>query len=134
MLAPINDVFNGVLVTGDAVGDVMFYGAGAGKLPTASAVVADIIDSAIHNERRKLIGWSKPETDTAADADAKKFRYFIRTSDDKETVKEVFKNVTEIECLAQTDFAFITEPLSVSELNKEKSKLGGIKTAIRVLD
>lgn len=134
MLAPINDVFNGVLVTGNAVGDVMFYGAGAGKLPTASAVVADIVDSAIHNERRKLIGWTKPETDTSADADSKKFRYFIRTSDDKETVKAVFSNVTEIECLAQTDFAFITEPLSVSELNEEKSKLGGIKTAIRVLD
>ena len=133
-LYSVNGVLNGILVKGDVIGDVMFYGAGAGKLPTASAVVADIVDSAIHNERRKLIGWTKPETDTSADADSKKFRYFIRTSDDKETVKAVFSNVTEIECLAQTDFAFITEPLSVSELNIEKSKLGGIKTAIRVLD
>ena len=134
LLSSVNGVLNAVFLECDNLGPTLQTGAGAGRLPTASAVVADIVDSAIHNERRKLIGWTKPETDTSADADSKKFRYFIRTSDDKETVKAVFSNVTEIECLAQTDFAFITEPLSVSELNIEKSKLGGIKTAIRVLD
>ena len=45
-LANIDDVFNGVLVRGNATGDVVFYGEGAGKLPTASAVVADVIHEA----------------------------------------------------------------------------------------
>ena len=56
-LASVKDVFNAILVRGDAVGDVCFYGPGAGKLPTASAVVADIIDCAKHSERKKIFGW-----------------------------------------------------------------------------
>ena len=52
-LAGIDDVFNGILVRGDATGDVVFYGKGAGKLPTASAVVADIIDCVKHLKARK---------------------------------------------------------------------------------
>ncbi len=48
-LSSVNDVFNAIMVTGDAVGDVLFYGRGAGKLPTASAVVADIIDAIKHD-------------------------------------------------------------------------------------
>jgi homoserine dehydrogenase len=47
-LADVEDVFNAILVKGDAIGDVMFYGKGAGKLPTASAVVGDVIDTAKH--------------------------------------------------------------------------------------
>lgn len=133
MLAPINDVFNGVMITGDAVGDVMFYGAGAGKLPTASAVVADIVDSAIHSERRKLIGWKKAETETSADTDAKKFRYFVRT-DSSDGVNEVFSEVTGSKTTSDGSFVFITEPLSASEMNEKKAALSGIRSAIRVLD
>ena len=62
-LASVTDVFNAILVRGDAVGDVVFYGRGAGKFPTASAVVADVIDCAKHTERRKLIGWDAYEKD-----------------------------------------------------------------------
>ena len=58
-LAEVNDVFNGILVRGDAIGDVMFYGRGAGKLPTASAVVADVIDEVKHLDSRKTLGWEK---------------------------------------------------------------------------
>lgn len=56
-LANVDDVFNGILVRGDATGDVVFYGKGAGKLPTASAVVADVIDSAKHVKTRKYLYW-----------------------------------------------------------------------------
>jgi homoserine dehydrogenase len=45
-LASVNDVFNAIFVTGDAVGDVMFYGRGAGEMPTASAVTADVMNAA----------------------------------------------------------------------------------------
>ena len=48
------------MVTGDCVGDVMFYGKGAGKLPTASAVVADVVDAVKHSDRSKKIYWEKP--------------------------------------------------------------------------
>jgi homoserine dehydrogenase len=56
-LANVDDVFNGIMVRGDAIGDVVFYGRGAGKLPTASAVVADIIDAAKHLKARKFLYW-----------------------------------------------------------------------------
>ncbi|MCL2546441.1 MAG: homoserine dehydrogenase [Oscillospiraceae bacterium] len=56
-LANVNDVYNGITVTGDAIGHVMFYGRGAGAMPTASAVVADVIDAVKHMEARKFMSW-----------------------------------------------------------------------------
>lgn len=56
-LANVDDVFNGILVRGDATGDVVFYGKGAGKLPTASAMVADVIDCVKHFKARKYLFW-----------------------------------------------------------------------------
>ncbi len=73
-LANVDDVFNGILVRGDVTGDVVFYGKGAGKLPTASAVVADVIDCVKHFKARKYLFWedAKPNyvasfEDSAAD-------------------------------------------------------------------
>ena len=66
-LASVSDVFNAILVRGDAIGDVVFYGRGAGKLPTASAVVADVIDCAKHEKRKKLFGWGAPEENYVID-------------------------------------------------------------------
>jgi homoserine dehydrogenase len=66
-LAEVNDVFNGILVRGDAIGDVVFYGRGAGKLPTASAVVADIIDEVKHLGARKYLSWEPGEEGYVAD-------------------------------------------------------------------
>lgn len=103
MLSGINDVFNGIMITGDAVGDVMFYGAGAGKLPTASAVVADMVDAAIHASRRKIIGWVKADNDTMGDIKEKPFRYFVRRGDNAEiteamTEAEFKATVTDCDC------------------------------------
>ena len=66
-LADVNDVFNGILGRGDAIGDVVFYGQGAGKLPTASAVVADVIDEVKHIGARKYLGWEPGEEGYIAD-------------------------------------------------------------------
>ena len=63
LLADVNDVFNGIMVRGDATGDVVFYGKGAGKLPTASAVVADIIDCVKHFKARKYLFWEDAKPD-----------------------------------------------------------------------
>ena len=62
-LAGVDDVFNGILVRGDATGDVVFYGKGAGKLPTASAVVADVIDCVKHFAKRKYLYWEDAKPD-----------------------------------------------------------------------
>ncbi len=56
-LASVEDVFNGILVTGNMVGEVMFYGQGAGKHATASAVVADMMDAIAHREKRRPVEW-----------------------------------------------------------------------------
>lgn len=56
-LAAVEDVFNAIMVEGNATGDVMFYGKGAGKLATASAVCADMLDCIAHREHRRRISW-----------------------------------------------------------------------------
>ena len=58
-VAPVDDVFNAVMIRGNAVGDVMFYGRGAGDLPTASAVMGDVLDALAHRNRRRDLGWSE---------------------------------------------------------------------------
>ncbi len=65
-LANVDDVFNGIMVRGDATGDVVFYGKGAGKLPTASAVVADVIDCVKHFRARKYLFWEDAKPDYVA--------------------------------------------------------------------
>lgn len=129
MLSGVNDVFNGIMVNGDAVGDVMFYGAGAGKLPTASAVVADIVDSVIHDEHRSLIGWANSGEDTVASPDDKKFRYFVRCTNNA----DAFGDVEQLNSLVDGEIAFITSPLTASELEILKTK-ADVKNAIRILD
>ncbi len=59
LLAGVDDVYNGIMVRGDSVGDVVFVGRGAGKLPTASAVVADVIDEVKHLRARKYLFWER---------------------------------------------------------------------------
>ena len=131
MLSGINGVMNGILITGDAVGDVMFYGAGAGKLPTASAVVADIVDSAIHASRRKIIGWKKAQGDVMKDT-GNDFAYLVRCENTEDEVKAV-TNADIILCENGT-VVFMTEPMSLDSCELLKSKLGKVKSAIRVLN
>lgn len=78
MLAGVKDVFNGVLLKGNAVGDVFLYGRGAGKLPTASAVVADILDAAKHFEFLKGWGWQDEKEGAVVPMDEVESAYFIR--------------------------------------------------------
>ncbi len=80
-LSDVNGVFNAILLHGDSLGDVMFYGRGAGKLPTASAVVADVIDAAKHLHTNKWVIWSETDEDIMVNPDECVYRYFVRTSD-----------------------------------------------------
>lgn len=128
MLSGVDDVFNAVLINGDAVGDVMFYGPGAGKLPTASAVVADIVDCIVHKGVSRGIGWIKLDESIAAEKDDKRFSYFVRA--DKDADITGFGTVTEFRSLGDEN-VFITEPMTASEMDTARA---GVKTAIRILD
>ena len=78
-LAGINDVYNGVLVNGNAIGDVMFYGRGAGKLPTASAVVSDIIEIAAYLDHPNTVNvWERLCEDEILDSAKIRSRWYLR--------------------------------------------------------
>lgn len=79
-LASVDDVFNAIMVEGDETGDVLFYGKGAGKFPTASAVVADVIDCAKHLDARKYLSWAEGGDDVVADYRELTVRKYFRVS------------------------------------------------------
>lgn len=125
-MAGVNDVYNAITVCGNAVGDVMFYGRGAGKLPTASAVVADIVD--IARECKKAITWTVADKDPVADYKEHNVRFFVRTSDPR--AKELFPAC--VFCDTNEGFAFITEENTESKLCDMLSQIN-IFSKIRVL-
>jgi homoserine dehydrogenase len=135
-LYSVNDVFNGIFVRGNVIGDVMFYGSGAGKLPTASAVVADIVDAVKHIGKNIWTIWSSKKLELA-DIDQVEHRFFIRVSDNsnimKNKVKELFGEVEEI-CAegVEGEYAFITSLIKEQELRKNKNNMPEICSVIRV--
>lgn len=125
-LASVKDVFNAILVRGDAVGDVCFYGPGAGKLPTASAVAADIIDCAKHTDRKKIFGWGEGDEDYVVDYKSTvEMSFYVRANADCNTVKSHFGEVKFLSRKGQpeNETAFITDIMTENEL---KNKLSGI--------
>ncbi len=81
MLAHVDSAFNAVVITGNAVGDTMFYGTGAGSVPTASAVVGDVIDAVRHNRTPRGIGWSDAPL-ALGDPDTIPSRWYIRSGNE----------------------------------------------------
>lgn len=132
-VAGVNGVFNTIMVNGDCVGDVMFYGRGAGKLPTASAVVADIVDCVKNKDRSKKIFWEMPDENIMADADDEKFSYFIRTTDSAEDVRNAFGKCEFVDNILKNESAFVTEPLSESDYKAKSAKLADVVSSIRIL-
>lgn len=115
-LASVNDVFNAILVRGNATGDVVFYGKGAGKLPTASAVVADVIDCARNADKRKPFGWGDTVENYVVDFDTDANPLYIRAkTENKETAKTAIENaIGEIKVLTfdgapDDEIAFVTK-------------------------
>jgi len=93
LLSRVDGVTNGVVVRGNASGDILFCGAGAGKLPTASAVVADVIDAVKHMYARKLIGWSQGDSEMIADPALLESAWYIRTDAPRQKVEREFGEV-----------------------------------------
>ncbi len=93
ILSDVDGVFNAIMVTGDAVGEVMFYGRGAGKMPTASAVVADVIDCAKHLHARKYVDWSDGSADYVTTPDEKVRLYVYIQSNNFDMLCNQFTNL-----------------------------------------
>lgn len=114
-LANVNDVFNAVLVDGNAVGEVVFYGKGAGKLPTASAVVADVIDCAVSKGTKIGYTWDEAAENNLVSSSEMLTRLYVRgfASDvekAKASVREIFAGAEFIsrENAPGDEIAFIT--------------------------
>ena len=133
-LSGVDGVFNAILITGDCVGDVMFYGKGAGKLPTASAVVADIVDAVKHRVTSKKIFWEKQTDNVMAHKDSRKFSYFIRTADNAENIRKIFGKCEFVDNIADGESAFVSEPLTQSEADEKTAELRNVITKLRVMD
>ncbi len=136
-LAGVNDVFNAILVRGDSTGDVVFYGKGAGKLPTASAVVADVVDVVKATGTSKSLGWEDSEQDFIEDTNNIVCENYIRVSGtDKSLVEYLFGEVTYLsrKGAPADELAFTTSAISekeceekLSELQKKATVLGRIR-------
>lgn len=120
-LYAVSDVYNGILVKGNMLGTTMYYGSGAGKLPTASAVVADIIE-AVQNRRRNVgLGWTDEKLEVA-DMDTSSHCYFVRLGNNTETnrkrAQEVLKAAEIIQLDGMDEFAVLTEKMAEKDLKE----------------
>lgn len=135
-LYSVNDVFNGIFVKGNVIGDVMFYGSGAGKLPTASAVVADVVDVAKHLEKNIWTIWSSKKL-VLTEIKQVQQRFFVRLAGNspeiKAKVRNLFGKVEEVVAEGvQGEYAFITENISEQDLSDKKNELSEVLSVIRV--
>ena len=126
-LSGVEDVFNAIAVTGNAIGDVMFYGRGAGKLPTASAVVADVIDIAKDLKKDRHNGWEEGAPDLVVSADNLVSPWYVRAQVSTDQARQKFG---EIQLLARGgapagEAAFLTAPMTEPEI---REKLAGLET------
>ena len=142
-LASIDDVFNGIMVRGDCTGDVVFYGKGAGKLPTASAVVADIVDSIKHLKSRKYLSWADSDNSSVLPYEKSVRAMYVRgVADDAaaayDEAKAVFGDIHQLsrENAQKGEIAFITEPTALSDFEEKLGALKKIevKSVIRIGD
>ncbi|MDR1003309.1 MAG: homoserine dehydrogenase [Oscillospiraceae bacterium] len=130
-MSSIDDVFNGIMVRGDATGDVVFYGRGAGKLPTASAVVADVIDCVKHISARKYLYWEDAEENMVADYTGEQTAMYIRICGGDEemlrnAVEEIYgacKRLAPKSGYPANEAAFVTPVTSVKNHNEAQEIL-----------
>ena len=140
-LANVEDVFNGIVVSGDAIGDAMFYGRGAGKLPTASAVVADIIDIVRHNESVRNV-WVRKDYDNTVPFGESETRCFIRVAvrnrdEAAKYIEKVFGRVGFVKSGIkehENELAFTTERETENGLSSHIEALQGVGSVKEVLN
>lgn len=137
-LSSVDDVFNGILVRGDATGDVVFYGKGAGKLPTASAVVADVIDCVKHFSSRKYLFWEDGSKDYVEDYMEDCVSMYVRASAADVNLSllnagTIFGGVTRLIRRDATadEFAFVTEKMPEKEISQKLKELTALGVQVQ---
>lgn len=143
-LSSVNDVFNAILVRGDATGDVVFYGKGAGKLPTASAVVSDIIIAVKQKNSSISLQWEDSDQNFVLDYKNLDNKFYVRlVSDDKQASLELAEKLFgKLEMLhrdgeAANEAAFITQAINEQKFEdccKQLAEVAEVKGTIRVLN
>lgn len=129
----VNGVFNAIHVTGNMLGDAMFYGQGAGKLATASAVVADVIDLARNKNMELPCVWDDEKLELA-DYKQSVRKFFVRVSvDSRGQVLNTFGSVDAV-TVAADEFAFITAPMTEAEFESKLALISGVVKRIRMAD
>lgn len=127
----VNDVFNAIFVKGNMLGDAMFYGSGAGKLPTASAVVGDIVDMVKHMNTHIMLTWDA-EPVKLADYKTNETRFFVRAKASKEEISNTFGAVDFVDIEELTDeIGFVTATMSEKEYEEKADRLSGVLQMIR---
>lgn len=130
----VQGVFNSIFVNGNMVGDVMFYGQGAGKLPTASAVVGDVVDAIKHLDRFAGPIWEEEKMELSS-LDEFEQKVFIRMKDtvDPEKVKEVFGQVQQVSTpLVTGEYAFITDEMKEKDMREKMDQFEELLGYIRM--
>ena len=125
-LASVSDVYNAVLVRGSETGDTVFYGKGAGKNATASAVVADILDVIAGGEISKTLTWEDSEQDFIENPDNATLGKYIRVKTDKpEEIEKIFGEVQMLKrrCQPKDEFAFVVGEATATETDVKIDKL-----------
>ena len=132
-LYSVNDVFNAIFVHGNVLGDAMFYGSGAGKLPTASAVVADVVEMAKNLDKNIPVEWSSKKLELV-DYKKSSSQFFVRTEGtDQAAVEKVFGTVSYVEAEGVTgELGFVTETMTEAEFEKKTAEFGAVKGFIRM--
>lgn len=132
-LYAVNDVFNAILVHGNMLDDAMFYGRGAGKLPTASAVVSDVMECARNLHRNLPIYWSE-EKMAMKDIDDTSKRFFVRVTEEAlEQAKAVFAPTDILRAGGLSgEAAFVTAVMTEKEFKEKAAQVNGILSRIRV--
>ena len=131
-LYSVSDVFNAVYVHGNMLGDSMYYGRGAGKLPTASAVVSDVVDCARHLGKTVMCFWDNKQVKLMDIADTER-RFFVRVeAAKKQDALAAFGSVEEINAQVAEEFAFVTDVMTEKTFNEKISVIGGMINRIRI--
>ena len=126
----VNDVFNAIFVHGNMLGDGMFYGSGAGKLPTASAVVGDLVAMAKHVDKNIFLEW-KEEKLELANPSQQNFKFFVRTKATKEEVENVFHKVEFVDAGVQGEIGFVTCEMTQKMYDDKSMELSDVIQMIR---
>ena len=131
-LFAVEGVFNAICVTGNMLGDVMFYGKGAGKEATASAVVSDVVDAVKHMNIDVMTIW-EDEKMVVEPMDEMENRFFVRIgTEEKEKVEKLFDEPEFVDAGLEGEIGFVTEKMTEGRFAEALEELSTVITRIRV--